>query len=245
MPTTTEFEIISIQTTVFTPSLSFAAPKLMTSALEKWGELFDSSPISMPLPSDAPSEIPRIILQSSTMHHKLELAPKRANLFWLRQAETDKIILEDYLCFAAGLLCDYVNIVSGKVGRIAAVLNRSLIDPNPGLFLAQHFCKEKWLSAPFNRPESFEIHSHKRYSLADRFNVNSWVRCKTGFLVKPDRKSIILVEQDINTIPEEMETREFSDEEIRDFSRLVEVEFDSILSLYFPGEKSYGTNTSS
>jgi hypothetical protein len=245
MPTTADFEIISIQATVFTPSLTFAASKLMTSALEKWGELFDSPPISLPLPSEAPSEIPRVILQSSTMHKKLELAPKRANLFWLRQSETDTIILEDYLRFAVDVLHDYVNIVSGKVGRIAAVLNRSLINPNPGLFLAQHFCKEKWLSAPFNRPESFEIHSHKKYSLADRFNVNSWVRCKTGFLVKPDRKSIILVEQDINTILEEMETREFSDEEIRDFFRLVKVEFDSILSLYFPGEKSYGTNSSS
>jgi len=237
MPTTIDFEITSVQATVFTPSLSFSASRLLASVLEKWGDVFDSPPISMPLPSNAPSEIPRIILQDSTMHKKLELAPKRANFFWLRQTETDTIILEDYLTFATDVLSDYIKIVTGKVGRIAAVLNRSLLNPNPGLFLAQHFCKEKWLTAPFDRPESFEIHSHKRYSFAQRFKVNSWVRCKTGLLVKPDRKSIILIEQDINTIPEDMETREFSDEEIRDFFRLVKKEFDLILSLFFPGEK--------
>ena len=237
MPTIIDFEITSIQATVFTPSLSFAASRLLASVLGKWGEVFDSPPISMPLPPEAPSEIPRIILQSLNMHKKLELAPKRANFFWLRQTETDTIVLEDCLGFAANVLCDYVNIVKGKVGRIAAVLNRSLRNPNPGLFLAQHFCKEKWLTVPFNRPESFEIHAHKRYSFADRFNVNSWVRCKTGLLVKPDRESIILIEQDINTVAEEMETREFSAEEIKDFFRLVKEEFDSILSLYFPGEK--------
>ena len=237
MPTITDFEITSIQTTIFTPSLSFATSKLLGSVLQKWSEVFDSSPISLPLPLDAPSEIPRIILQNSSKHKKLELAPKRANLFWLRQTETDTIILEDYLGFAANVLSDYVNIVNGKVGRIATVLNRSLKNPNPGLFLAQHFCKEKWLTAPFNRPENFEIHAHKRYSFADRFNVNSWVRCKTGILVKPERESIVLVEQDINTVAEEMEKREFSDQEIRDFFRLVKEEFDSILSLYFPGEE--------
>ncbi|MBM4332255.1 MAG: hypothetical protein FJ117_13720 [Deltaproteobacteria bacterium] len=235
MPTIKDFEIETIQTTIFTPGLSFASSRLLASALEKWGNIFDSPPISLPLPPDVPSEVPRIILQSSSMHKKLELAPKRANLFWLRQNETDTIILEDYLHFAADVLCNYVNIVSGKVGRIAAVLNRSLRSPNPGLFLAEHFCKENWLTAPFNRPESFEIHAHKRYSFVNRFNVNSWVRCKTG-IAKPD-KSIILVEQDINTAAEEMEMKEFSDGEIRDFFRLVNEEFNSILSLYFPGGK--------
>jgi hypothetical protein len=237
MPSTIDFEITSVQATVFTPSVSFSASKLLASVLGKWGEVFDSPPISMPLPSDAPSEIPRIILQDSTKNRKLELAPKRANLFWLRQTETDTIILEDYLAFASDVLCDYVKMVNGKVGRIAAVFNRYLINPNPGQFLAQHFCKEEWLTAPFDRPASFEIHSRKRYSLADRFKVNSWVRCKTGLLVKPDGKSVILTEQDINTIPEEMETREYSDQEIRDFFRLVKKEFDLILSLYFPEGK--------
>ena len=94
--------------------------------------------------------------------------------------------------------------------------------------MAQHFCKEKWLTVPFNRPESFEIHAHKRYFFADRFNVNSWVRCKTGLLVNPDRESIILIEQDINTVAEEMETREFSAEEIKDFFRLVPCPINSV-----------------
>lgn len=228
------FRLSSIQLTIFTHGLSFNPSKILGSVLTKWGHLFDAAPVSMPLPSEAPSEIPRIILQSSDGHYKLELAPSRANMFWLRQAETDEIKADDFLDLATNLLCEYTATVNAKVGRIATVLNRYVKHENPGVFLAQHFCKDNWQTAPFNRPESFEIHAHKRYVLSNQFNINSWVRCKTGLIKLPDQQKIILVEQDINTLPEETETKEFSNEQIKEFCEMVLEEFDSILSLYFP-----------
>lgn len=236
MVKSSDFQIASIQATLFTPGLRFVPSKFLGTVLEKWGTHFDDTPVSLPAPPDLPPEIPRVTLQSANKQQKLELAPARANLFWLRRSDEDRIDLKDFLDFSADILCDYVDIVGGRVGRIAAVLNRFLGVENPGLLLGQHFCKEKWQTGPFNRPESFEIHAHKRYGF-DRYTINSWVRCKTGTAGKgPDQKSIILVEQDINTIAEEAETKEFSEEEIKDFFRLVPAEFDAVLSLYFPSE---------
>ena len=237
---TADFRLSSIQFTIFTPGLLFIPSKILGFVLTKWGELFDAAPVSMPLPPEAPSEIPRIILQSSDGRSKLELAPSRANMFWLRQADTDEIKAEDFLGLATNLLWEYTATVNGKVGRIAMVLNRFVKHENPGVFLAQHFCKDKWQTAPFNRPESFEIHAHKRYVLNNQFNINSWVRCKTGLIKLPDQQKIILVEQDINTFPEETETREFSNGQIKEFCRIGSNELNSILSLYFPEGELYG-----
>lgn len=232
-----DFEIASIQATIFTAGLSFIQSKILGSVLEKWGNLFDASPISIPAPSDFPSEIPRIILQSSDSKLKLEIASARANLFWLRQSETDKADIHDFFKFSANLLFEYVGIVGGKAGRLAAVLVRFIKEANPGQYLAQHFCKEKWQAAPFDRPESFELHARKRYLLAERHNINSWVRCKGGVITTPAHESIVLVEQDINTIAEEAEAKEFTEDQIRDFFDRVAAEFDLIISLYFPPEE--------
>ena len=240
MVRTADFRLSSIQFTIFTPGLLFIPSKILGFVLTKWSQLFDAAPVSMPLPSEVPSEIPRIILQSSDGHYKLELAPSRANMFWLRQADTDEIKAEDFLGLATNLLCEYTAIVNGKVGRIAMVLNRYVKHENPGVFLAQHFCKDKWQTAPFSRPESFEIHAHKRYVLNNQFNINSWVRCKTGLIKLPDQQKIILVEQDINTFPEETETREFSNGQIKEFCKIGLNELNSILSLYFPEGELYG-----
>jgi len=233
-----DFDTASIQATLFTPGLSFVPSKILASSLDKWGDTFDGTPISLPSPPEMPTEIPRVILESDDKRYKIEFSPARVNLFWLRMEDTDKINVPDFLHFSTVVLCDYIVIVNGTVGRIAAIVTRFLKEANPGKVLSEHFCREKWLARPFDRPQSFEIHAHKRYVLADKYRINSWVRCKTGLLgKKPNQEPIILVEQDLNTLPEETETREFSDVEIKDFFRRAGREFDSILSLYFPLEE--------
>jgi hypothetical protein len=90
------------------------------------------------------------------------------------------------------------------------------------------------VSRPLNRPESFELHAHKRFAM-DGFQVNSWVRNKTGRVsIDQDPEAIVLVEQDINTTPEDIQSRSFSSEEIRRFFVTAASELESILRLYYP-----------
>ena len=67
--------------------------------------------------------------------------------------------------------------------------------------------------------------------------MNSWVRNKTGKATSADEsKSIVLLEQDINTLAEEAPNRNFSKEDIANFYNHIPSEFDTILLLYYPEE---------
>ena len=88
---------------------------------------------------------------------------------------------------------------------------------------------------PLNRPENFELHAHKRYALYGEEVVNSWVRNKSAYKAS-DEKPVILVEQDLNTLGEQVLAREYTDEEMGLFFDAASSELDHILSIYYPEE---------
>jgi hypothetical protein len=199
--------------------------------------LFDGEPTVLPpMPGGAPPEIPRIILESSSHEWRCELSPARANLFWRRTESTATgVCISDFFQQASDLLVRYSREVNARVGRLAGLVTRFAEHDNPGLFLARHFCQERWDRAPLNRPENFELHAHKRFAIAGRFQVNSWARSKTGLLKAEDaQKPIVLFEQDLNTLAEETSSRAFGEAEVNRFFDAVATELDSILGLYYP-----------
>jgi len=213
--------------------------RLLGGLLHRWLERFDDEPTMLPSAEALPREVPRIILNSRTSVWRCEIASARINLFWRRAPGATAIGIEEFFREALPLLTAYRDFLDARVGRIAAVLNRFARHPAPGLFLARHFCRERWLTGPLNRPESFELHAHKRFELSRQLPVNSWVRAKTGRLGGGDGDAtpIVLVEQDLNTVPEEAPTRAFTIDEIRHFFEATTEEFDTILALYFPMEE--------
>jgi hypothetical protein len=123
-----------------------------------------------------------------------------------------------------------------SVGRLAAVVRRIAMDRMPAATLSRHFCRDRWLASPLNRPSDFELHASKRFDLPNSFRVNSWFRCKTAEVVM-ERAPAILVEQDFNTLAEELESRDYGPEQITHFfSPTLMAEFDKVLGLYFPKE---------
>ena len=65
-------EIASIQSTIFTPGFSFNSSLVLRRLLEIESDLFDGAPTVLPIPEDAPREIPRITLQSSNRSFKID-----------------------------------------------------------------------------------------------------------------------------------------------------------------------------
>ncbi len=136
---------------------------------------------------------------------------------------------------AVEILLQYAAQLSPRIARLAALATRFSVHEKPGLCLARHFCKDRWDKAPLNRPENFELHAHKRFTLASNFRVNSWARSKTGKLSGDgDEKLIVLFEQDLNTLAEEAPTKDFSEAEVKKFFGAAANELDSILGLYYP-----------
>jgi hypothetical protein len=200
--------------------------------IENFADTFNGETISIPVPSGAPKEVPQIILHDSDKQLRLQIAESRTDFF----ARCDGGFSRDEFKKRSDLfmsVCEkYRECTQAKVGRIAMVSTRYAERKTPGFAIASHFCRDEFLKEPFNGPESFEIHSHKSYEL-DGFKVNSWVKCKSGLLVD-GRKPVVLVEQDVNTSAEEVDSCDFSNDQIRKFLTLVPAEQDKILSKYFP-----------
>lgn len=229
-------DVISIQATVVTPGFNFVTSKILPELLQIDPGNLDGDPAIFPLPPDVPLSIPRIILKDKNESKRLDVAPERVNYFRLKINPDDLILVGEFFESASTLLTMYLEKSGANCGRIAALLKRFSYNENPASEIASHFCKDQFIVRPFNEPNNFEIHAHKKYKFDESFEVNSWVRVKSAVLkFKPDNKvsSAIIVEQDINTLSELIETRIYTKDDIVYFFNKISAEFDKTITLYF------------
>lgn len=234
MINTTHFNVASIQCSIFTPGFSFHPTEFLRYLLEHWGDKFDGKPLSIPLPDNAPPEIPSIVLTNKDSSLKMDVSRQRANVFWNR---TSSEVNPDVLSITEemnGILRDIVKDQGVSAGRLAFILNRFAPVEDVARMLAAHFCKEEWLTTALKLPENFELHVLEKHTLdTGQFNVNSWFRVRTGRIVV-DNKSAVLVQQDINTLAEELESQHFELKQIQTFFHEAVKLGDQVLALYFP-----------
>lgn len=227
-----KFNNLSLQICVFTPFLSFNTNKIFSELMKKNSEVFDGDTISLPVSLNIPKDIPRLTLYSNDKILKLEIAESRVNFLKRVLPGEGSEGKNKFIGLCHEVLKSYIECTSAKVGRLANVTIKYWETENPALLLAKHFCKDKFIEEPFNRPKSFEIHSHKQYK-TDNFEINSWVRCKTGNLEKGN-EPIIIVEQDINTLSEHTNEMEFDINKIDTFVQMAYKEQEEVLIKYFP-----------
>lgn len=225
-----ELKPLSLQFSFFTPELVFSGNKILTHIASKFGHYFDGEPTFLPLPQDLPPDIPRITLQSEAQTYKVEIAVSRVNMYKFFQKARDKSV-DEFLKLCLDFSKEYVGCTNSQIGRLAVVFLKFLETETPGLDLAKHFCKEKWITSPSIPPQKFEIHFYHR-TVHEGFNINCWFRCKTGIL--NNNKNIILIEQDINTLTEELLKKHFSFGEIEKFLSVALEKQESLLSSYLP-----------
>jgi hypothetical protein len=221
-----QFRIVNLQIGIFTPGLQLR-PNRVIAAL---AESFDGNSTVLPFGEDVPQEVPRLILSTADDRYKFQASNSRADLLTSGNA----VDVAHARTFAASAIAAYLDATRAVVGRLAGGLKRAAETDSPGLELARHFCRDEWLHGPLNRPEDFELHAHKRFQLGSRWSVNSWMRCKTAKLAASNAP-IVLVEQDLNTLAEEIETQDFRLNDIQQFIADCSPEFEHILQLYFPG----------
>ncbi len=239
MLTASEFFLVKMQVSMVSaiplPNSNTTLPHL----LSHWRDRFSANPTVIPVPPNAPPEVPRIMLSSSDKRYRLNIAASRVDLFEVRQARDEILDIEGFFSWCATFLADFKDTFQVKVGRIMCVITLAVEAEEPGKLLASHFCRDEWMGddGPFNRPEDFELHAHKTFVMGGSFNVNSWVRCKTGQMLygasgTPD--NVILIEQDFNTLHEELESSDYSNGQIENFLRQAPAELSTVLNRYFP-----------
>jgi hypothetical protein len=190
----------------------------------------------LPSAQGLPREIPQLILKNADGSFRLQAGSARLDI--VREADPiSPSEAVDFFRLATQMSIDYLNVHQGKAGRVACIVHRAAADASPAITLSRHFCQQRWLDKPLNRPGDFELHAQKRFGLKGLFDVNSWVRCKTAISAKSAASSganLILVEQDFNSLAEQTEERELSEDELRRFFEAAPQEMLRVLGLYFP-----------
>ena len=224
-----DFLLNSLQCTVFTPAYRIIPTMVMGRIGESLPAKFDGDPFMLPIPEGAPPEIPAIIFHSKDKQWQLELASARLNYRWVQMADSQQISPQAFLEELVTILGHYLEIEKPRVGRMGLVLSRyQLISDTAGV-ISRHFCQEIWLQNAMAGQTSFELHSNKKGRLANEFDVNSWIRYKSGELRIPDtpKRPIILVEQDVNTLAERTDSASYSTKQISEFFTQASVEMET------------------
>jgi hypothetical protein len=246
VPVAADFQITKVQIGFFTPSLPLQTNPILGRLLDRFGGLFDDDPIVFPLPSDAPAEIPRIILRARSGELELRVSFTRADVVNNQMVWGVPLDPAQHVQTSMDVWRAIEEVSARPVVRAAFVLNRAIVQADPAGTLARHFCQGRWYDrehyTPLNGAKTFELHSHKVYPFTDaRILVNSWVRCKTQQVrvslpgEEPVRaEPAIVVEQDINTVPTAEAAEGLDTDLVERLLRAVPNEADHITTLYFP-----------
>lgn len=227
-----DFSLQNVQVSGFAQEDGLRPASVLQQALREWGDVFDAVPLSLPLPMDLPGNIPSVILSSVDQVYRMEIARGRLNLFWQAQASPSTTFGEG-LDLLSGWLDNVFTQAQVPVGRLAAVITwRAFLD-HPAVTVARQFVRDEWLGRAVHEPDNFELHVHKRFHLFEDLEVNSWIRIKTVPL-REQQGPMLQVEQDINSLAEEADTRRFSSDDLRAFFREMSRAIPEILTLYFP-----------
>jgi hypothetical protein len=241
MPLAADFQLAQVQAVAFTPDVNeFSPARVFAAVFESYRARYTGAPISLPLPDGAPDFVPAVVLKSADDTWRLDAAPARLTSTWSRTRDDHNLSLHDAVDACAEVVAHYIAETGVRVARLALVVRRSCRDPAPPQTLIARFASERAAAGPFRNSRTFEVHNHKAYPVAalDDLRINSWMRCKTGFVVSPDRPAVI-VEQDLNTLAEEQDQQSFSPARSSQFFAAVAKEADEILQIYFGTRRAH------
>ncbi|MEE4355775.1 MAG: hypothetical protein V2I97_04850 [Desulfococcaceae bacterium] len=231
-----KFKIAKFMATVFTPEFHIGNTLSLANIIQNIsGDKFNGEFISVPIPQEAPPEIPRIIMNSQDGTWKLEVSLLRTNLLFLKPINLSVDIpeIEEFGKFACNFFGSYKRSGNTKIQKIGLVSERFLefVNDPPSQFIAEKFCNEHYSKKIFDNTISFEIHSLKKYNFED-FNINSWIRFRSAKLATQTKTPVLLVENDINTYGEEDKEIDFDVDNIMRFFTVIPVHINNILKLF-------------
>ena len=137
----TAFSTLSSKIILFTSDVAFNQGRALAALLAGLQQTFDGPVTTLPLPADAPGEIPRITLNSSDGTISLEAGPQRISILF--RAKNDVIEKTDgQIELALRAFDAYSNAMKFRISRLAINLSRFSAIDDPAMVIARHFCKE-------------------------------------------------------------------------------------------------------
>ncbi len=197
-------QIEQIQLVLFSPGIVITnKPKLVSNINDALQGLFDGDLAILPIPDDAPAEIPRIILKSNDEKYTLQITTKRVNFFYNYRPEDSPIEFP-----TNGLYDKFIKICKGFIEEVhcqfsrAAIITRWIIEltGSGAEYVFSTYLQE---DVPFKDPYDLELHCLTKENVSG-CKTNKWVRIKSARKASdPSQNNLLTVLIDINTIAEE------------------------------------------
>ena len=166
--------------------------------------LFSGEQAILPIPDDAPPEIPRIMLGDKDKIFHCYVSPKRLEFFLGQQKGENKKLEEvqnDFLSQLTNIARAVKTELGVKVERMGIVVNSAVFPKeSPVDFLMKKFLKAGMIVAP----RELNLNFLHRFVLGE-FKVNRWhrFRCLSPEDKEPfEEANALLAETDINTVSE-------------------------------------------
>jgi hypothetical protein len=210
-----KFFIQNIQSALFIENFAFRNKISIVDRINKAVDnLFDGDPIILPIPSDAPPEIPRITLNDSKSNYRLIFSPIRLDFFYNDSGKPEKVLdalKNDYFRYLFSIVALVTDEYHLTVPRVALVIKAvSEIERGPNIFMQEKFLGNNPF---FNDTYKLEIHALKKTAI-NGYDINHWFRIRTA-TVPTGEYNPLSVQIDINTLQEK--PLELSLQGIKDF----------------------------
>src|SRR4030042_924065 len=171
--------ILSLQCTMFFDALipldKNSKIDLLTKVTGKLGTLLDGEPTLLPVPQDAPPDIPRLQLSSKDNSYAYGISLIRSDFTFNQRGEPNKGIGEVCAQLFAGekeILKIYRELMNWGIGRLGMVANYvTELEDSASSFISSKFL----VNNP--RYNSIELGLLKKDEL-DKFHINRWLRIK-------------------------------------------------------------------
>lgn len=220
-PRVEDFLFNSMQGIIFTPNPPATSGKILGQLLAAFSDRYDGTPMMLPIPKEAPPDIPRLILQSADLQWAMDVSLNRVNFRWVQMSRDHSQTLEQFTDFYLKFVDRLLDIHPLIVDRLAFFCGRYFLTENSASIISSIFLKESFRKVA-TVPESLEFHVHQKVKVAG-LDSNEWLRIKSGILSLPNapQQKILYVEQDTNTLPEGAEQGHISIEQLKLFAGTV------------------------
>ena len=159
------------------------------------GNLLDGEPLVLPLPSDAPSGIPRVVLMSRDERYSCNISGVRLDLFYREKSPSRKWsdLCDEYLQYLSAISQTLVTVLHTTITRLGSIAEFEVpIEGNPSLTIRRAYFREGIL------PGEHEIRLDVLHRQSwETIEINRWVRLRGK-----QEESALRVLVDINTVPE-------------------------------------------
>ena len=183
--------------------------------------IFDGPPTILPIPDDAPQEIPRIILKNGANTLTCNVCINRIDfLFRESKAFNEGMCLPEFWSDYSKTINNFTNCIKKdldtSITRLGFVVNLFCgLKGSANKYLTKEYLKSNIFSDPFE----IQLNVLNKLVLDGFVNINRWLKFKPiRFITNISNDTALSVELDLNTSPEEK--HDFKTEEVVKFFNL-------------------------